>query len=274
VFSALPGDRAGEMEEAFAAAGYGVFSNASAHRQDPDVPLLIPEVNSGHLALLETQRVKRGWQRGFIVTNPNCTAVMLTMALAELHAAFGVKAVLVTSMQALSGAGYPGVPSLDALDNVIPYIGGEEEKLAAEPRKMLGRLNGGAIESADFVVSPHCNRVSTREGHLETVSLALRQKATLEELIQAWRAWTPLPQQLDLPTAPHPPIVIRSEPDRPQTRMDRDAGRGMAVTIGRVRYCEVLDVKFVVLGHNTVRGAAGGSVLNAELMLAQGLLHT
>jgi aspartate-semialdehyde dehydrogenase len=272
VFSALPGDRAGETEEAFAAAGYGVFSNASAHRTDADVPLLIPEVNPDHLALIETQRAKRGWHNGFIVTNPNCTAIMLTMALAPLQAAFGIKAVLVTTMQALSGAGYPGVPSLDALDNVIPYIGGEEDKVASEPRKMLGRLQGGRIEYADFVVSPHCNRVSTREGHLETVSLALRQPATPEAVIAAWRAWHPLPQQLQLPTAPLPPLVVRSEPDRPQTRLDRDAGQGMAVTVGRVRACEVLDVKFVVLGHNTIRGAAGASVLNAELMLAQGLL--
>ena len=273
VFSALPGERAGEVEEAYAAAGYEVFSNASAHRQDADVPLLIPEVNPEHLALLETQRAGRAWQRGFIVTNPNCTAVMLTMALAPLHAAFGLRAVLVTTMQSLSGAGYPGVPSMDALDNVIPFIGGEEEKVAAEPRKMLGRLSGGAIEQADFLVSAHCNRVSTREGHLETVSIVLTQKATPRQAIEAWRAWNPLPQQLNLPTAPRPPIVVRTEPDRPQTRVDRDAGRGMAVTVGRVRACEVLDIKFVVLGHNTIRGAAGASVLNAELMLAQGLLR-
>ncbi len=273
VFSALPGERAGEVEEAFAAAGYGVFSNASAHRQDVDVPLLIPEVNPDHVALLEVQRARRGWKRGFIVTNPNCTAVMLTMALAPLHATFGLKAVLVTTMQGLSGAGYPGVPSLDALDNVIPYIGGEEDKVASEPRKMLGKVVDSAVQYADFVISPHCNRVSTREGHMETVSVSLRKKATPEEVIEAWRAWNPLPQQLNLPTAPHPPLIVRNEPDRPQTRLDRDAGGGMAVTIGRVRPCEVLDVKFVLLGHNTIRGAAGASILNAELMMAQGLLN-
>lgn len=272
VFSALPGDRAGEVEEMFAAAGYGVFSNASAHRQDVDVPLLIPEVNPDHLALLEVQRARRGWKRGFIVTNPNCTAVMLTMALAPLHAAFGLKAVLVTTMQGLSGAGYPGVPSLDALDNVIPYIGGEEDKVASEPRKMLGRLVDGVVQYADFVISPHCNRVSTREGHLEAVSVSFQRKATLEEVLKTWHTWNPLPQQLNLPTAPHPPLIVRSEPDRPQTRLDRNAGKGMAVTIGRVRPCEVLDVKFVLLGHNTIRGAAGASILNAELMMAQGLL--
>ncbi len=273
VFSALPGDRAGEVEEAFAAAGYGVFSNASAHRQDVDVPLLIPEVNPDHLALLEIQQARRGWKKGFIVTNPNCTAVMLTMALAPLYAAFGLQAVLVTTMQGLSGAGYPGVPSLDALDNVIPYIGGEEDKVASEPRKMLGRLVDGVVQYADFAISPHCNRVSTREGHLETVSVSFRQKVTLEEVVAVWRAWDPLPQKLNLPTAPRPPLIVRSEPDRPQTRLDRDAGKGMAVTIGRVRPCEVLDVKFVLLGHNTIRGAAGASVLNAELMVAQGLLE-
>jgi aspartate-semialdehyde dehydrogenase len=273
VFSALPGNRAGEVEETFAAAGYGVFSNASAHRMDADVPLLIPEVNPQHLALVETQRKQRGWQRGFIVTNPNCTAVVLTMALAPLHQAFGLKAVLMTSMQGLSGAGYPGVPSLDALDNVIPFVGGEEEKVSSEPRKMLGQIKDGTIEPAPFVISAHCNRVPAREGHLETVSVTLERQATPEQVAKAWRDWNPLPQQLGLPTAPNPPLVVRSEPDRPQTRVDRDAGKGMAVTVGRVRRCDVLDIKFVVLGHNTIRGAAGASVLNAELMLAQGLLR-
>jgi aspartate-semialdehyde dehydrogenase len=271
VFSALPTDQAGPVEEAFAAAGYGVFSNASSHRQDPDVPLLIPEVNPDHLALVETQRVRRGWQRGFIVTNPNCTAVMLTMALAPIYAAFGLRSVLVSTMQGLSGAGYPGVPSLDALDNVIPFIGGEEEKVALEPRKMLGKLRAGEIELAGFAVSAHCNRVPTREGHLETVSVALERPATPQQIVEAWRDWRPLPQQLNLPTAPQSAIIVRPEPDRPQTRLDRGAGQGMAVSVGRVRPCEVLDVKFVVLGHNTIRGAAGASVLNAELMLAQGL---
>jgi aspartate-semialdehyde dehydrogenase len=267
VFSALPGDLAGAVEEAFAAAGYGVFSNANAHRQDPDVPLLIPEVNPDHLSLIATQRAQRGWKRGFIVTNPNCSAVMLTMALAPIHAAFGLRTVLVSTMQGLSGAGYPGVPSLDALDNVIPFIGGEEEKLSLEPHKMLGRVKEGRIEPANFVVSAHCNRVPAREGHLEVVSVSLEEDATPEQIVAIWRDWHPLPQQLNLPTAPHSPIVVRPEPDRPQTRLDRDAGGGMAVSVGRVRSCEVLDIKFVVLGHNTIRGAAGASVLNAELML-------
>ncbi len=272
VFSALPGDLAGSVEEAFAEAGYGVFSNASAHRQDPDVPLLIPEVNPGHLALVPAQRARRGWDRGFIVTNPNCSAIMLTMALAPLHEAFGVRSVFVSTMQGLSGAGYPGVPSLDALDNVIPYIGGEEEKMSFEPRKMLGKLNGDQVNLAGFSISAHCNRVPTREGHLETVSVGLERQVTLENVLKTWRNWHPLPQQLNLPTAPRPPLVVRGEKDRPQTRLDRDAGRGMAVSVGRVRPCEILDIKFVLLGHNTIRGAAGASVLNAELMLAQKML--
>jgi aspartate-semialdehyde dehydrogenase len=272
VFSALPGRLAGPVEEDFASAGYGVFSNASAHRQDPDVPLLIPEVNPDHVSLIVAQRAGRGWERGFIITNPNCSAVMLTMALAPLHAAFGVRSAVVTTMQGLSGAGYPGVPSLDALDNVIPYIGGEEEKLALEPRKMLGKVRDGSIEFADFAISAHCNRVPAREGHLETVSVALENPAEPEEILQTWRDWCPLPQQLNLPTAPQPPLIVRAEPDRPQTRLDRDAGRGMAVSVGRVRSCDVLDIKFTVLGHNTIRGAAGASVLNAELMVAQGMI--
>jgi aspartate-semialdehyde dehydrogenase len=274
VFSALPGSVAGPVEEEFAAAGYGVFSNASAHRQDPDVPLLIPEVNPDHLSLIATQRARRGWGRGFIITNPNCSAVMLTMALAPLQDVFGVRSVVVNTMQGLSGAGYPGVPSLDALDNVIPFIGGEEDKLALEPRKMLGKVRDGGVDFADFAISAHCNRVPVREGHLETVSVALENPAEPDEIPVAWRDWRPLPQQLNLPTAPRPPLVVRTEPDRPQTRLDRDAGRGMVVSVGRVRVCDVLDIKFVVLGHNTIRGAAGASVLNAELMVAQEMIDT
>jgi aspartate-semialdehyde dehydrogenase len=193
--------------------------------------------------------------------------------LAPLQAAFGLRAVMVTTMQGLSGAGYPGVPSLDALDNVIPFIGGEEEKLSLEPRKMLGKAGEKGVELAGFAVSAQCNRVPAREGHLEAVSVALERPASTEEILAAWRDWFPLPQTLNLPTAPQPPLVIRSEPDRPQTRLDRDAGRGMAVSVGRVRPCDVLDVRFVVLGHNTIRGAAGASVLNAELMVAQGMIR-
>lgn len=274
VFSALPGSLAGPVEEDFASAGYGVFSNASAHRQDPDVPLLIPEVNPDHLSLIATQRARRGWERGFIITNPNCSAVMLTVALAPLHNVFGLRSVVVSTMQGLSGAGYPGVPSLDALDNVIPFISGEEEKLSLEPRKMLGKIWDESVEFASFTISAHCNRVPAREGHLETVSIALENPAKPEEILKAWCDWRPLPQRLNLPTAPQPPLIVRTEPDRPQTRLDRDAGRGMAVSVGRVRSCDVLDIKFTVLGHNTIRGAAGASVLNAELMVAQGMIDT
>jgi aspartate-semialdehyde dehydrogenase len=235
--------------------------------------LLIPEVNPDHLSLVAHQRAGRGWERGFIVTNPNCSAVMLTVALAPLQAAFGLRSILVTTMQGLSGAGYPGVPSLDALDNVIPFIGGEEEKLSLEPRKMLGKVGEKGVELAEFAISAHCNRVPARDGHLETVSVAFERPTSAEEIIAAWRNWHPLPQRLNLPTAPQPPVVVRPEPDRPQTRLDRDAGRGMTVSVGRLRPCDILDAKFVVLGHNTIRGAAGASVLNAELMVAQGMIN-
>lgn len=273
VFSALPGDRAGEVEEQFAAAGYGVFTNASAHRRDADVPLLIPEVNPDHLALLPVQRARRGWTSGLIVANPNCSAVVAAVALAPLHFAFGVRAAVVNTLQALSGAGYPGVSSLDALDNVVPFVAGEEEKLAFETRRMLGRIKNDEVVPAPFGVSAHCNRVPVRDGHLVTVSLAFEQPTTPDEIVQAWRAWRPLPQSLGLPTAPQPPLVIHSQADRPQSRLDRDAGGGMAVSVGRLRPCEVLDLKFVALGHNVIRGAAGASVLNAELMARQGMLE-
>lgn len=272
VFSALPADAAGPIEECFAAAGYPVFSNASSHRMNPDVPLLIPEVNADHLALIDVQRRRRGWERGCIVTNPNCSTIGLTLALKPLHDAFGLRQVLVTTMQALSGAGYPGVPGLDSLDNVIPYIGGEEDKLVHEPRKLLGRLaaDGGAVEPAEITISAACHRVPTRDGHLEAVSLSLARPAAIEELLAAWRGFESLPHRLGCPSAVQPTIVVRSEVDRPQTQRDRDAGCGMAVTVGRLRPCEVLGAKFVVLSHNTIRGAAGGAILNAELALAQG----
>ncbi|MFQ5578181.1 MAG: aspartate-semialdehyde dehydrogenase [Anaerolineae bacterium] len=273
VFSALPGSVAGPIEEAFAAAGYGVLSNAGAHRCDDDVPLVTAEVNPDHLQLIPRQRARRGWAKGFIVTNSNCSAMPLVMTLAPLHHAFGVKAVVVQTMQALSGAGYSGVPALAALDNVIPYIKSEEEKMGLESKKMLGALTGNRITPAEFALSAHCNRVGTLNGHLETVSVAFETPPPdPEAVLELWQNWQPLPQQLQLPSAPTPPIVIRSEPDRPQTRLDRNNGNGMAVTVGRLRPCEVLDFKYVHLSHNTIRGAAGASVLNAELMLAQGML--
>lgn len=272
LFSALPTAQAREWESRYAAAGYGLFSNAGAHRMDADVPLLIPEVNPEHLGLLEAQQANHGWQRGFIVTNPNCTSIPMTMALAPLKK-FGVEKVIATSMQALSGAGYPGVASLDAIDNVVPFVAESEEiKMGLEPNKMLGTLSDDHIETAGIAVSAHCNRVPVSDGHMVTVSAGFRSKPALDEILQAWREWRPLPQQLNLPTAPQPALVVRPEQNRPQPRLDRDAGGGMATVIGRLRPCEVLDVRFVCLAHNTIRGAAGGSVLNAELMHAQGIL--
>ncbi|NJK81554.1 MAG: aspartate-semialdehyde dehydrogenase [Chloroflexaceae bacterium] len=271
VFSALPSNAAQETEERLAVAGHIVCSNASCYRMEPDVPLLIPEVNPDHLALIDVQRRKRGWS-GAIVTNPNCTSTPGTMAFRPLLDAFGLRKVLLVSMQALSGAGYPGVPSYDAVDNVIPYVGGEEPKVEREPQKMLGTLRDGQIVPAAFVTSAHCNRVPVLEGHLECISIELERKATLDEVTAALRDFRALPQELNLPSAPQPPLVLRDEPDRPQIRRDRDAGNGMATVVGRVRECPILDYKFVALAHNTLRGAAGGSVLNAELMLTQGYI--
>ncbi len=269
VFSALPSSAAAEIEGRLATAGHVVCSNASCYRMDADVPLLIPEVNPEHLELIDTQRKQRGW-RGAIVTNPNCTATPATMALRPLLDTFGLSKVMLVSMQALSGAGYPGVPSYDALDNVIPFIGGEESKVETEPQKMLGMLRDAQIVPADFTISAHCNRVPVLEGHLECISVELRRKASPDEVVAALREFRALPQELDLPSAPPRPIIVRDEDDRPQLRRDRDAGGGMATTVGRVRPCPILDYKLVALAHNTIRGAAGGSVLNAELMVQQG----
>lgn len=271
VFSALPSEVAGEIEERLAAAGHLVCSNASNHRMDPDVPILIPEVNPGHLSLIETQRKQRGW-KGAIITNPNCTSTPVTMAFRPLLDAFGISKTLIMSMQALSGAGYPGVPSYDAGDNVIPFIGGEESKVELEPQKMLGILKDGQIIPASFTTSAHCNRVPVLEGHLECISVAFERKTSVEEIITVWEQFRALPQELKLPSAPPQPIIVKQEANRPQTRRDRNAGQGMATVVGRLRPCPILDYKFVVLAHNTIRGAAGGSILNAELLVAQGLL--
>ncbi len=271
LFSALPANIAREVEPPFAAAGYVVCSNASAYRMEPDIPLLIPEVNPDHTALIEVQRHRRGWS-GFIVTNPNCIATHLVSALKPLHDAFGLEKVFMVSMQAVSGAGYPGVPSLDILDNVIPYISNEEEKVESEPRKLLGRLVGDHVEMASFTVSAQCNRVAVRNGHTECVSVALQRRATRDEIIEVMRSFQGVPQHLRLPHAPQPPILVRDEVDRPQPRMDRLVGSvpGMTTVVGRIRPCPLLDWKFVLLGHNTIRGAAGGALLNAELLVAQG----
>jgi aspartate-semialdehyde dehydrogenase len=273
IFSALPGGIAFEAEETFAAAGYYVFSNARDHRMDADVPLLIPEVNPEHVKMIAHQRRVRGW-KGFIVTNGNCSAIPLTIALKPLHDEFGVKKVMVVTLQALAGAGYPGLPSWDIIDNALPYISGEEDKVESEPRKMLGIIDSNdQFQFADFPVSAQCNRVATLVGHMESVSVELAKKASLEDVAAALASFSALPQQLKLPSAPNPLIVVREEVDRPQPRYDRDAGNGMAVTVGRIRKCSIFDVKFSVLGNNVVRGAAGASILNAELMLKQGYLE-
>jgi aspartate-semialdehyde dehydrogenase len=270
VFSSLPGEMAREAEESFARAGYAVISNSSALRMDEDVPLLIPEVNHAHLAQLDTQKETRQLERGMIVTNPNCSTIMLALALAPLHARFQIEACVATTLQALSGAGYPGVPSLDAVDNVIPYIGGEEEKIEAETLKILGRFDGGKIEDAPFKVSAQVHRVNVSDGHMAAVRVKLARPASAEELREAFASFTSLPQELKLHTAPARPVVVRDERDRPQPRLDRDAGGGMSVTVGRIFPDKVLDFRFVALSHNTVRGAAGAAILNAELLAATG----
>lgn len=270
VFSALPADVAREVEPAFAAAGQGVVSNASSFRMDPDVPLLIPEVNADHLALVARQRQARGW-RGFLVTNPNCSTIHLTLALAPLYRAFGLAAVHVTTLQALSGAGQRGVAALDIVDNVVPYIGGEEEKVEREPQKLLGTLGAAGVDPAPFPLSAQCTRVGATHGHLEMVSVKLGQPAPLEAVRAAWSEWRPLAGR-NLPSAPAAPIRWRDEPDRPQPRLDRDADGGMVSTVGRLRPDPIFDYKFAVLGHNLVRGAAGGVLLIAELLYAEGLV--
>ncbi len=269
VFSSLPADVAGEVEAGFARAGYAVISNSSSHRMDDAVPLLIPEVNPDHLALLDACR---GAGRGFIVTNPNCSTVMIALALAPLAARFGIEAVAVTTLQAISGAGYPGVASLDITDNVVPFIANEEEKIERETRKILGRLDGGRVEPAPFAVSAQCHRVNVVDGHLAAVRVRLQRDADVSELREAFAEFTALPQQLRLPTAPARPVVVRDEPDRPQPRLDRDAGRGMSVTVGRIARDAVLGHRFVALSHNTIRGAAGAAILNAELLVARGYI--
>jgi len=272
VFSALPGSAAGPLEEAFAAAGYAVCSTASAHRTDSDVPILVPEVNPGHLGLLRIQQARRGWP-GFLVAKPNCSSTHLVTVLKPLWDAFGLRRVVVVTLQALSGAGYPGVPSLDVVDNIIPYIPGEEEKVEWEPRKILGRLADGGIEEADLPISAQCTRVPVLDGHTECISVELGRKASLDEVVAVLEGFRGLPQDLGLPSAPAQAILVRPEPDRPQPRLDRDAGAGMSTTVGRVRPCPVLDYRLVLLGHNTVRGAAGGALLTAELLYAQGYLE-
>ncbi|MBX5495611.1 MAG: aspartate-semialdehyde dehydrogenase [Bryobacteraceae bacterium] len=270
LFSAMDASVATEIERAFAQAGHVVVSNSRNHRMEPDVPLLVPEINPDHLNLIPIQQRKRGW-KGQIATNPNCSTVVLTMALAPLQK-FGIEKVIVTTMQAISGAGYPGVASMDINANVIPFIGGEEEKMEQETQKILGTLKGDQIAPLEATVSAHCNRVPVVDGHTITVSVGLREKPSEADILEALDKFRPIPQQRGLPSAPRKPVVYMEENNRPQPRRDVERERGMAVFVGRLRRCPVLDFKFVALGHNTVRGAAGAAVLNAELMYSEGLL--
>lgn len=272
VISSLPSDIAIEAEASFAAAGFPVISNSSSYRMPEDIPLVIPEINPDHLDVIPTQKKNRGYDRGYLVTNPNCTTIGLVMALAPLHRAFGLEAVMMTSMQAISGAGYPGVASMDIIDNVMPFIGGEEEKCEIEPQKILGKFTGAKIESAPFKVSAQCNRVPVQDGHLESVRVKLSREAKLEQVIEALSSFTGLPQELKLPTAPARPIIVRLEKDRPQPRLDRDAENGMATVVGRISKDSIFDFKLTLISHNTIRGAAGAALLNAELLVARGLL--
>lgn len=270
VFSALDAAAADDIEPAFAAAGHIVISNARSFRMQDDVPLLIPEINPSHLSLLDAQRRARGW-RGAIVTNPNCATVVIAMALAPLRA-FGVRSVVTTTLQAVSGAGYPGVPSLDILGNIVPNIGGEEDKIETEPQKILGELEEGRVVPHRMVVSAHTTRVPVVDGHTATISVAFAQQPEPGDIEAAMRAWRGRPQQLGLPSAPAEPLVYLTDPFRPQPRLDAGRSRGMAVSVGRLRRCPLLGIKFVAMGHNTVRGAAGAALLNAELMSADGWL--
>jgi len=265
VFSALPAEVAGKAEEDFANAGYVVISNASSHRMEPDVPLLNPEANFDHIALIDEQRKKRKWS-GAIVTNPNCSTTVLSLPLKPIDTEFGIKKVVVSTMQALSGAGYPGVASIDIVDNVIPFIRNEEEKMQIETQKILGSPS----QPASFEISASCHRIAALDGHLEAVFVELEHKATPESVVETLERFVGEPQRLELPTAPSKPVVVRREEDRPQTRLDRMEGRGMSVVVGRVREDSVMrGVKFIALGHNTIRGAAGCGILNGECLKAK-----
>ncbi|HYX53911.1 MAG TPA: aspartate-semialdehyde dehydrogenase [Candidatus Limnocylindrales bacterium] len=271
IFAALDSAAAREIEPAFAEAGCAVVSNSSAFRMAEDVPLLIPEINAEHTELIKAQK----WYKnngGFMVTNPNCSAIGLVMALGPLHTRFGVEKVFVATMQAVSGAGYPGVPSLDILGNVIPYIASEEPKMEAETGKLLGTLEAGKIRPADLLVSAHCNRVPVEDGHTESASIKLGKEAQAEEIISAWQEFRCAPQKLRLPSAPEQPVIYDPAPDRPQPRLDRDRGNGMSAVVGRLRPCNIFDWRFTVLSHNTIRGAAGAAILNGELLKAQGYI--
>jgi aspartate-semialdehyde dehydrogenase len=270
MFSSLDSSVAGDIERAFAEAGHVIVSNSRNYRMESDVPLLVPEINADHLALLDGQAAARGW-KGRIVTNPNCSTIVLTMALAPLRQ-FGLQNVMITTLQAVSGAGYPGVPSWDILGNVIPFIDGEEEKIQTETKKILGCLAGTRVEPHAVSVSASTTRVAVHNGHTESISVALEQKASEEAIIEAFNAFKGRPQQLELPSAPRQPLVYLTERNRPQPALDVNRDGGMTVSVGRLRRCAVLDYKFIALGHNTIRGAAGAAILNAELMHREGVL--
>jgi aspartate-semialdehyde dehydrogenase len=270
VFSSMDASVATDIEQAFAQAGHVIVSNSRNHRMEPDVPLLIPEINSDHLKIIPLQQRRRCW-KGQIATNPNCSTITLAMALAPLKQ-FGITKILATTMQAISGAGYPGVASMDINANVIPFIGSEEEKMQQETQKILGEFTGDAIRPLAAKVSAHCNRVPVVDGHMVATSVELERKVGVAELIEAIGEYRSVPQERKLPSAPPRPVIYMEEKDRPQPRRDAERERGMAVFVGRVRECPVLDYKFMALGHNTIRGAAGAAVLNAELMYSEGLL--
>jgi len=278
VFSALGMDKRAvrKLEEEYASSGLPVVSNNSAHRHTEDVPMLIPEVNPHHTAIIPAQRERRGWRDGFIVVKPNCSLQSyLPPVYALMAAGYPVESLVVSTLQAISGAGYPGVSSLDMIDNVVPFIEGEEEKTERESLKILGTIeNGRFIDDDSLAISAHCNRVPVIDGHTACVSLGFRshRKPSMDDILAIWDAFQGAPQEMNLPSTPRPPILYREEPDRPQPRKDRDAGGGMAFTVGRLRACPVMDIRFVALSHNTVRGAAGGAILSAELLKAQGYI--
>jgi aspartate-semialdehyde dehydrogenase len=272
IFASVDAAYARELEPRFADAGCAVLSNSSAFRMTPNVPLVIPEINADHLHLIEEQPSRKN-SGGYMVTNPNCSTIGLVIALKPIQERFGIEQIFVTTMQAVSGAGYPGVASMDILGNVVPFIGSEEEKMEAETLKLLGKLQGGSVTPLRAKITAHCNRVAVEDGHTECVSIKTTRPATREQILAAWAEFRPLAGQ-DLPTAPDPPVLFVDQPDRPQPRLDRNRGNGMAATVGRLRPCGLLDWKFVVLSHNTVRGAAGATILNAELLASLGKLES
>ena len=268
VFSSIPTEMAKDVEAGFAAAGIPVISNASAFRMEEDVPLVIPEVNPEHTALIDRQKKQRGW-KGFIITNPNCSTIGLVPPLKALDEAFGLEKVFVSTMQALSGAGYPGIPREDIEGNILPHIGGEEGKIETEPKKLLGKFENDSISFSNCAIAAHTHRVDVIDGHLEAVSLGFTKKPTIKEVTEVLERFEGVPQQSDLPTAPSPFIHVFADSDRPQPRIDRDLGKGMAISVGKIRSCPILDIKMLILSHNTIRGAAGAAILNAELLVHQ-----